>query len=398
MPLSTQLARAREATGYSQEQAAAALGVNRAMVSYWESGSRVPNDRQLVALARIYRVTAGQLQSDEELYPRLDLANMMFRSEAGIPESARPGIQDFISFLDTYAKLASETGTRIHGLAASPFINRSEFTSGEDVRRKAEAVRSHLRLGIGPISDIDWVCEMLGVTVFRAELGSDLKTVPSGVFVKHQDVGFSVLVNLSMTPGRRRFTIAHELAHALFHSDEKHAYVVSLPTQSPHEKFADAFAGEFLMPAEGIRGFMEENGMGRTIVDPSEVIHLQRYFKVSFPTALLRLRQLRILSSHLFNDYKRIRPVLLARSLGYEVDGEEIVQNPDTWRVIRFPRRFIQMLRNAIMHDVLSVSTASSITGLTIDEVAALLEIQSESTTDPLIGREIAEYEDSLAV
>ena len=34
------LRRARELSGYSQEDVGATLGVSRAMVSYWESGTR----------------------------------------------------------------------------------------------------------------------------------------------------------------------------------------------------------------------------------------------------------------------------------------------------------------------------------------------------------------------
>ena len=60
-----------------------------------------------------------------------------------------------------------------------------------------------------PLSDLDRVCEMLGVTASLAPLGGDLLQAPSGIFLNHPEAGFSILVNLDMTPGRQRFTIAH---------------------------------------------------------------------------------------------------------------------------------------------------------------------------------------------
>ena len=107
---------------------------------------------------------------------------------------------------------------------------------------------------------------MLGITVYRASLGADLTRAPSGAFLNHPQIGFSILVNLDMTPGRRRFTVAHEIAHALFHSLETNS-VVSRGT-GPRETFADAFAGEFLMPSEGVRRYMEEAGIPPRIEDP----------------------------------------------------------------------------------------------------------------------------------
>jgi Zn-dependent peptidase ImmA (M78 family)/transcriptional regulator with XRE-family HTH domain len=389
--VSDQLARARELIGYSQEQAAATLGVHRVMISYWESGRRKPNDRQLAALARLYRVTFEALVSEEPIAPPVDLGEMLLRTESDLPDEATPGVRDFVTFLDTYAKLAVALGTEVPGLHSSPFMSRAEFDSADDARRKAEEVRAHLRLGLGPVSDIDWVCDLLGITVYRADLGADLRRTISGAFLNHPDVGFAIVVNLTMTPGRRRFTVAHEIAHALFHSD-KDRYVVSRPTRDPRERFADAFAGEFLVPTEGMRRFMEENRIGPRITDPADVVHIQRYFKVSYPTALVRLRKAKFLTADNFEAFQQVRPVLLARALGYELDDEEYAQDPELWRLARFPRRFLHLLRAAVQKDVVSVPTAAAMTGLTIDEIAELVSEQRGDEIPDETATELAQY------
>ncbi|WP_419914036.1 helix-turn-helix domain-containing protein [Candidatus Poriferisodalis sp.] len=367
------LARARTSARYSQDDVGAALGINRAMVSYWESGTRTPNDRQLSALARLYGVELLDVLEGRELRPRADdLVNLLLRAEDGVDEGATPGIREFVQFLDRFAELASSLDEPIRGLRQSPFVFRHKFTQKDDIRRKAEEVRAHLGLGSGPISDLDPVCETLGVTLYRAPLGSDLSRAPSGAFLSHPEVGFAILVNLDMTPGRRRFTVAHELAHALFHSNET-TRVLSHGKGS-RESFANRFAGEFLMPSEGIRRFAEEVGLPPRIVDPVDIIHMQRYFKVSWPTALVRLRQMKWLAPETYTELREsVRPVSLARALGYTIHPEEDAQDSERWRIQRFPMSFRRMLRRAVVADLMSAPTAASFAGLAVPDVVQIL-------------------------
>lgn len=374
MELGKALAAAREQSRYSQDDLAAALGVSRVMVSYWETGKRNPSDRQLVALSKLYGIELVDLLAGKPSRSELDVASMFFRTaEQTASPSVRAGLVGFVDFLDTYADLSDATGIPIGGMRQSPFVNRKGFDTNDDARRKAEEVRGHLRLALGPISDLDTVCDMLGIAVVRASLGEDLDAAPSGAFYSHPRVGFAILVNLQMTPGRRRFTLAHELAHALFHSDDSE-FVVSGMTRDPRERFADAFAGEFLMPAEAIRRLMEDEGIGTRVTEVEDVLRIQRYFKVSYVTALVRLRQARFITAEDFDAFGKVRPVIMAESLGFDTDPDEYFQDPNRWRVARFPQRFLRMLRHALVDETISVPTAASMTGLTIQEISELLK------------------------
>lgn len=359
------------------------------MISYWESGARRPNERQLVALARLYGAEVRDLLEGYATGPRADLAQMMFRGEPGLGPQAKRGIEEFVRFLDAYADLADLMHVPVRGLHQSPFGLAPGFDSLEDARRKAEEVRAHLRLGLGPLGDLDVVCELLGVTVYRAGLGPDLETAVSGAFLKHPKVGFAVLVNLEMTPGRRRFTLAHELAHALFHSNRR-TFVISGPTKDGQERFANAFAGEFLMPTEGIRRAMEEFGIGPKIGQPAEVVHLQRLFRVSYATALVRLRQARLLAPADFEALRQVRPVVFAEALGYEPSDEEYEQDVERWRIRRFPPRFLALLRLAVTRGAISLPTAAHLTGLSMDEIEEL--VQADQPVDEETERELAGF------
>lgn len=377
------LARARERVRLSQEDVGAAIGVTRVMVSHWETGQRPINDRQLAALARLYGVSLADLIEGADPHAVAGQASrMLLRAQ---PTSvASPGLEAFERFLDRFADLADLAKSPIRGLTQSPFVHRQPFTDKKDARRKAEEVRGHLGLGAGPIPDVDAICEMLGITIYRAPLGSDLRESPSGAFYNHPRAGFSILVNLDMTPGRRRFTAAHEIAHALFHSDEP--FVLSLE-RNPRETFADEFAGEFLMPSEGIRRYMEDADMGVRVKDAAEVVHIQRYFRVSFPTALVRLRVMKALSADLFDHLRSsVRPVALAQALGYRIDPEEYSQDPELWTVRRFPRRFLRMLSNAVAHNLMSPQTAASFAELALEELLDLIGEPDDSGDPPQDG------------
>src|SRR5215510_471800 len=122
------------------------------MVSYWESSKRRPSDRQLVALARLYRVEPSDLLADEPLEAHPDTAQMLLRAaDVELSPHAQSGLVDFIRFLDLYAELSHAMSFPIRGMRQSPFGLVQGFESVEDARRKAEEVRAYLRLGLGPI-------------------------------------------------------------------------------------------------------------------------------------------------------------------------------------------------------------------------------------------------------
>lgn len=395
---SDELSRARELAGFTQDDVAAALGVARPMISYWETGARQPNGRQRLALERLYgRPIGADVDADVVGDVGPNHAEMLYRRAPGgeLAAASKHGLRGFVDFLEFYGELIRSTQVDHRPMRQSPFMVAPGFESPDDARRKAEEVRAHLRLGLGPIVDVDDLCDLLGITVFRAAMGSDLEaTAISGAFYKHPDVGFSIVVNLEMTPGRRRFTLAHEIAHALLHSDHD-AAVVSGAKKDPRERFADHFAAEFLMPTEGMRRALEEIGVRRKVTDPADAIHLQRFFNVSWVTTLVRLRQAKLVSVEHTQDWGRIRPVVFAQSLGYPVSQEELRQDPEAWGLHRYPRGFLRALRMALRQHLLSVETAADRTGVTVEEIANLA-VDGATDSDALLAREVSEFRSIL--
>jgi Predicted Zn peptidase len=355
------------------------LGVSRVMVSHWEHGQRRPSEQTLERLAGIYGIPLSVLVDLEtplpgsSTVPGADLVALLFRdAESGIDAAAQAGLQDFVRFLDSYADLLERLGQPGYPLRQSPFSIRKGFIGRDDIRRKAEEVRDWLRLGLGPVGDLTGVLDDAGITVYRTALGADLQRGVSGAFLNHPRLGMCIAVNLETTPGRQVFTIAHELAHALYHSQRDSQVVSYWGRQDDKERFADAWAGEFLVPQEGLRRASESLGI-KSVTKADEAVHLQRLYGVSYGMMLVRLLQAKLLSQETYEEIKGARPVAIASTLGYTVQPEEWRQDPARWRLERFPRRFIRALTSALRGGRMSPSSAAGFTGLTVDEMAELM-------------------------
>lgn len=372
------LVRAREDAGLTQDDVAAGLGLSRQLIGYWEQDKRKPSIEQMLQLAALFRASVNDLlnMSTRRPHDAAETAAMLYRrSSVELDNTARGGIADFVTFLDFYADLADAMGRDVTGMTQSPFLPGQGYAEfAVDAKRKASEVRSHLGLGQGPVADVDSLGAALGITVYRAHLGNDLNSTISGAFYKHPALGFAVVINLDMTRGRRRFTAAHELAHALLHSGSD-AIIVSDTGRrgDQRETYADAFAGEFLMPEEGIRRALESLGAGPKVDDVETVIHLQRMFNVSYITALVRLRQANIIAAAALDDLRTHPPVLTAARMGYNPDDSEWPIPPQNSVLARFPLKFRSLLREALVSEVIGWSGIEQALRLTYEEIEELI-------------------------
>src|SRR6185295_885484 len=111
----------------------------------------------------------------------------------------------------------------------------------------AGQLRRHLRYQPAEVpADVFYDCRRMGVHVFRRALeNSNI----SGLFIQHPAAGPCILVNYSEDLFRQRFTVSHELGHALFDNGEE--FVVSFyGKEDLVEVRANTFAAHFLLPDE----------------------------------------------------------------------------------------------------------------------------------------------------
>lgn len=138
--------------------------------------------------------------------------------------------------------------------------------------------------------DVTALAEALGIAVWEDD---ELPENVSGKIIEDPDnagsSGYSIVVRASDAYVRRRFTVAHEIAHFVLHKDRIGAsltddgmYRSNLSTWE--EVQANSLAAEILMPKELILRYVRQYG--------PEAPLLAKFFKVSESAMQIRLRTL----------------------------------------------------------------------------------------------------------
>jgi Zn-dependent peptidase ImmA (M78 family) len=168
-------------------------------------------------------------------------------------------------------------------------------------RNQAEALVDSLGVTGIPV-DVEDIATRLGLKVMTADLGDDI----SGALITGAQ-GSCIAIRESDSEPRRRFSIAHELAHhCLRHQFEPGAHVhvdrghmISLRSQRSStgtdmkEIEANQFAACLLMPSRLLRERIKS--LNSTELYDSDVTALAKEFKVSEQAMTIRLSALRLL-------------------------------------------------------------------------------------------------------
>ena len=171
-----------------------------------------------------------------------------------------------------------------------------------EVKRKAEEFCEQNSIDSYPV-EIVRICKENGLKVFEEYLQPDISgliVVDEKEWSKYETNQF-IVVNLMELATRRRFTIAHELAHFVLHRNGNQLYVHRDMTnegsfKNSIEQEADYFAANLLMPENLIQekiNMLKEEVRGK-IPEIALVREIAYNFAVSEAVARVRLKQLRI--------------------------------------------------------------------------------------------------------
>lgn len=149
-----------------------------------------------------------------------------------------------------------------------------------------------------PPVNVEKVAASLGIRVEQAELDADC----SGLLIRSDRDGAVIGVNWDHHPNRRRFTIAHEIGHYLFHKGgtfiDKGTYARFRDQESgsgtiSEEKQANHFAAVLLMPERWIKKAFQQHPFDPA--DDSSLHELAEAFQVSTQAMMFRLSNLGLL-------------------------------------------------------------------------------------------------------
>ena len=163
-----------------------------------------------------------------------------------------------------------------------------------------------------PVDIFPLASQIAGLTTVFYPLGENI----SGMCVRDNEIKL-IAINSTMSYGRQRFSLAHELYH-LYFDDESGFNVCSkrLDPKSENERCADQFASYFLAPYKALRAAIKKVA-GDSMLSMHHVIALEQYFGMSHLAMFWRLVSEGYLSSDKLDDYC-VGVMSMARHLGYE--------------------------------------------------------------------------------
>jgi Zn-dependent peptidase ImmA (M78 family)/transcriptional regulator with XRE-family HTH domain len=354
--LANRLKEARTRANLTQEFVAGSLGIPRTAVVQMEAGNRAVSTLELVQLAALYgRPIAGFFEDSPT--PQEDVFVSLLRA-AG-PFGEHPEWQAEISHYLAICRAGVELE---RALDFSPHVGPPTYQM-DPPRRVMEAVkqgafiaeqeRLRLALGHNPIPDMSDLINGQNIWASGAKLPAEM----SGLFLHHDSIGLCILVHFKHGRARKRFSYAHEYAHALL--DRHKTATVSLEQNRKEfdEVRANAFAAAFLLPRAGVWAFLEERSKAgpslveQTVYDPGaegdgdevrgqrrtapgsqdltfeDVAALAHHFGASYQAALYRLKSLLIVNEAEFTDLKNKelfgKTYLELLQVSHDLDGQD---------------------------------------------------------------------------
>lgn len=147
----------------------------------------------------------------------------------------------------------------------------------------------------GPPIPVESIIASAGIEISHKTLDGDLAG-----FLLRREGCMTIGVNGKHSPARQRFTLAHELGHALLHDGNElhldHGFRVNLRSQVSaattdlEEIEANAFAATLLMPARMLRRDLEAGSID--VEDDDQVALLAQSYGVSRTAMTFRLMNL----------------------------------------------------------------------------------------------------------
>jgi Zn-dependent peptidase ImmA (M78 family) len=166
-----------------------------------------------------------------------------------------------------------------------------------------------------------------------------------------------VVINQSKTLERRRLTLAHELAHRVIDPE--------FPSEKDEERFAQRFAGAFLMPRTHLE---REVGQRRNALGYRELMDLKHIYRVSGAALLMRLCDIGIIDegtrTYAFQTF----------ACGWRTTEPDPIEPPEENGTHEPESRFERLCYRALAEKLISVPKAAELLRRPFDEIEAGLK------------------------
>ncbi|MDI9334191.1 MAG: XRE family transcriptional regulator [Cytophagales bacterium] len=262
---------AREFRGLSQTALAESAGVTQSAIAQLEIGNAgAIGDDKFIKVAAALAFPIDFFYSAE---PRLGFGSSSYFYRKKFTKASEKNYFSGIVNLSRIHLTEMLKYVEIDSIHKIPKATLNGDNSPEEI---ANLVKAAWNVPDGPIENLTVLMERAGVAIIEIPFGT---SAIDGTSLWLNNLPPIVFVNSNLSPDRYRFTLAHELAHLVMHD---------FPTETM-EKEADAFASEFLMPAQSFKTNLAAISDGR--VGLKHLFQMKPYWKVSVAAMIMKLKQ-----------------------------------------------------------------------------------------------------------
>jgi Zn-dependent peptidase ImmA (M78 family)/transcriptional regulator with XRE-family HTH domain len=323
--------------------------VSHQAIKKYEDGEMYPSSRVLVLLGRALGVSLDFLMSSQVQ----ELAGVEFRQHSNTTKKDRAQVETaVIEATERYLEVEGALGLEGQVIDFGDIAQDTPLTSLAQAEERANQLRKHWDLGSDPMPSLTMLLEEKGFRVVLADLPNDVFGLSCSVQRENNLAPISVIVvgKNNYNIERRRFTLAHELAHAL---------IPQVAEGMKKEAAMNRFAGAFLIPAEHLR---IELGVGRRSFAYQEIIRLKQLYGVSAMSFLMRLRDLEMVS------VEYVARAMRSYARTWRTKEPEPLQ-PNALAFKEVPMRFEQLVYRSLAERMVSLPRAAELLNISIAEV-----------------------------
>jgi Zn-dependent peptidase ImmA (M78 family)/transcriptional regulator with XRE-family HTH domain len=285
----SRIAEARSAVALTQEALAEAIGLDRTALSKIETGRRQVDSLEL---ARIAEAVGRPLEWFVTLAPQ----SILSWRAAELAPTEITGVELLLEDLARDVELLHEIGV----LEAPPGREPIHIESVAEATAAASSVREELGVSDSPIDLLD-VADRLGIYVFILSIADE---DVDGAYLALQSGGVAV-INGDKEPGRRRFTVAHEIGHFVA-QDEFAADWTVRNSSDDRERLMDAFAINLLLPVSAARSEWSDLRGNDTPRDAAITLGIK--YRLSWSALCAHLRNIDLIESGTYASIIRTPP------------------------------------------------------------------------------------------
>ena len=346
----TRLRLARKRAGLSMRSLAERMDpkITAQAISKYEAGRMMPSSAVLIGLGKALDVSLDFLLSTQVEA----LNGLEFRRHSHT--SARDRARAEAVLIDSLERYLT-----IEDILDMPSVNGlleirrcTSIATEQQIDAKADELRKAWDLGMEPVPSLCALLEDRGIKVVEANLPEHINGLACHVLRDGKPVADAIVVSSRTNVERKRFTLAHELAHRIIRSTGNPAIKL--------EKAMNRFAGAFLIPGQPLR---EEVGATRHRITYYEIMRLKHTYGVSAAAMLVRLGQVGIL-----------RPTTVQRAFAtfarsWRTTEPEPICDNQGFGAFEKPRRFKRLVWRAIGEELISPVRAAALLNEPLDAV-----------------------------